>query len=166
MRRKLELHWICEARSHYNDYLFSALASSTDLSLKVHYMLGSVDSHPWKVEPKRGYINRTFTKRMGLDLTLLRKAIFKKRSVIFLVGGWFDITAAAVIILCSIKREPFLIWTDTPRDTNRSRQICGMIRKLWLKFVFRSASFVLGTGSGATTVLRQLGCDANKVVNL
>jgi glycosyltransferase involved in cell wall biosynthesis len=165
-KEKIRLNWICEAPSHYNDFLFELVACAQALQLEVHYMVASISSHPWKTRPRRDYAHRNYARRLGVDWLLLHRAALSRRPEMFVIGGWFDLTAISVITICALRSLPFAIWTDTPSEKGRRGSVFQFFRRRWIAFVFRHARYVLGTGEKALRVLSSMGCPRAKLLNL
>lgn len=163
---KSEIVWICEAPSHYNDFLFNKLAEELKDTFEVNYMHGAISSHPWKKSFPRKYPNRVYKKSFGIDWILVKKALTSGRSTVYIIGGWFDLTAVSLIIILFLTGGKFIIWTDTPDNVKSRSLFYGFLRKLWLKFVFSHSCFVMGTGKRALEILELVGCPKKKLVNL
>lgn len=165
MRHVDEVNWICENPSHYNDFLFNHLHRELEGRLLVHYMHKSVKSHPWKSQLPRMYEDRFYTRKIGIDWTIIKRAISQKNNL-FVIGGWFDKTAIIAIILLSVLRKPFLIWTDTPNLEKQRNFFFEKLRKAWIGFVFKHASVIMGTGKTALKALRSMQAPEVKLINM
>ena len=160
--------WICEAPSHYNDFLFNAIFrdSKGAINLELNYMMSKVDSHPWKSQPNRHYPYRHYKKVLGIDWNLVFKTLRANRNTLFIIGGWTDPTAMLTMIILSIRRRLFVNWTDSPSPTGVSGGIYKQIRSLWIPFVFSKSTYILGTGKMALSTLKEMGCPEPKLINL
>lgn len=160
-----EVNWICENPSHYNDFLFNQLHEELDGRLVVYYMHKSVKSHPWKSQLPRMYKDRPYSKKFGIDWNIVQKVTSRKKNV-FVIGGWFDKTAIVTIILLSVLGKPFLIWTDTPNVDKQRNYFFEKSRKVWIGFVFKHASVIMGTGKTALEALRSMQATESKLINM
>jgi glycosyltransferase involved in cell wall biosynthesis len=67
------------------------------------------------------------------------------------------------LVLC---RRPFAIWTDAPELGRRRPFWKEWLRTKWLRWVFRRAFRVMGTGQLALRNLRAMGCSESRLVDL
>lgn len=156
------LHWLAVQPTPYNDYLFRALAADPELDLTVHFREHGLASHPWKETLGVGYQSRTYRRRFGLDWQALWLAATDRRSF-FVIAGWDHPTAQLAALLRSTGGR-YAIWTDTPRAGGRSL-VRGALRTTWLRFLFRTAHRILGTGAPGVAALEALGCPREKLVS-
>lgn len=164
MARLPHLHWICWQPTPYNDFLFRSLAADPEITLTVHFMESVVPSHPWQSTMTTGFSSRIYRRILGLDWHLLRLAALDSHNF-FVIGGWQDPTIIAVINLLILLQRPFAIWTDTP-DVNRTRSsMRALLRKAWLQRIFNHASYMMGTGVHALSILEKMGCPSYKLIN-
>lgn len=156
------LHWICDAPSPYNAYLFRTLAAVPGFSLQVHYRRLGVSSHPWTQSLLDGYASREIEAGPLLDRVLTRAALDRDGAVL-LIGGWYDLTLQALI---TFARAPFAIWTDTPDLTATRSAAKEALRAAWLRRVLPRAARVFGTGVPALDVLAHMGAPRSRLENL
>src|SRR5205085_10597819 len=83
----------------------------------------------------------------------------------FVIAGWNDLAVISLLNLLIHFGRRFAIWTDTPRTDQRRSPLKAVLRSGWLRFVFRHATSVMGTGSPALGALSEMGCPAEKLVN-
>ncbi len=157
------IEWVCHSPSPYNDHLFRTLAGEFGDGFRVHYMHGASPIRPWRTELGRGYRWRVYESRV-LDATLLRNVINNPRAVL-VTGAWQDPTSQVGMARLALARRPYLIWNDVP-DLAKKRPIWkGLPRDLFLRWTFRNARAVMGTGQPALDAFREMGCPPDKLVN-
>lgn len=163
-----ELHWLCNSPSPYNARLFGAIERDSGLRLLVHYRHLSLGTHPWQTQLASGYRYRAYKSVLGLDWTLVRLALSRRSrldSCWFIIAGWDHPTAWMLLLLFGLRRAKYLIWTDAP-DIGRERK--GWrdgIRQTFLRWAFRRARYVMGTGRPTLSALKAMGAPAGKLVN-
>ncbi len=155
------LHWICDAPSPYNSYLFRTLAASPGIDLCVHFRRLGVASHPWTRSLLDGFESREIAPGRLVDPRLMRIAM-ESRTAALVVGGWYDLTLQALL---SFSSAPFAIWTDTPDVTSDRGALKDTLRAAWLRYVLPRAARVFGTGTQALSVLATLGAPPQTLVN-
>jgi glycosyltransferase involved in cell wall biosynthesis len=164
-RTRRPLHWISQIPTPYNDKLFRRLAKEDDLALLVHYMNARLASHPWKTPLGEGYDWRIYCRRFGIDWHVVRCAV-RERDGFMLLGGWHEPTVILVTILRALFGAPFAIWTDAPSPRAPARTTKQRLRERYLRWVFRRATAILGTGRMALANLQAMGCPSDKLVSL
>jgi glycosyltransferase involved in cell wall biosynthesis len=155
------LHWICDAPSPYNAYLFRTLAAVPGLRLQVHYRRLGVSSHPWTHSLLEGYQSRAITSGPVFDSVLMRAA-FDRDGAVLMVGGWYDLTLQALI---TFARAPFAIWTDTPDQAATRSAAKETLRAAWLRGVLPRAARIFGTGTPALEVLAGMGAPRSRLAS-
>lgn len=161
---KKTVHWLCWQPTPYNNFLFRSLTAKSNLELIVHFIEPVVASHPWRSVAPVGFEWRVFKKVLGVDWHLVRLALFH-RSAFFVIAGWHDTTMQLVISILGMRKRPYAIWTDTPDNAKQRPKIRGRLRGAWLRWVFRRAMRVLGTGSSGLQALAAIGCPEDRLVN-
>lgn len=163
-----ELHWLCNSPSPYNARLFGAIEHDSGLRLLVHYRHLSLGSHPWQTQLTSGYRYRAYEPVLGLDWTLVRLALSRRSrlgSCWFVIAGWDHLTAWALLALLGLRRAKFLIWSDAPDISRERKGWRDGVRGVFLRWVFRRARYVMGTGEPALSALKAMGAPAGKLVN-
>jgi glycosyltransferase involved in cell wall biosynthesis len=128
-------------------------------------MVPVVTSHPWKSQLRDGFASRIFTKRVGVDWTLVRAASTTK--AYFIIAGWHELSTQISIIILALRGQAFALLTDTPRKGWSSRNgIISVLRFVFLRMAFWRAHRVFGTGAVALERLKALGCSGRKLANL
>jgi len=164
-RGSLQVHWLCQLPTPYNDELFRAIDAQRVVDLIVHYER-SVDSDwPWKSELGSGYTHRFYRRALRVDWKVLRHA-FRATPPFFVVAGWHEPTVVLLLIALGLLRRPFAIWTDAP-DLGRHRPFWrDQMRGMFLRWVFGRSFRVMGTGQLALQNLRAMGCPEDRLVDL
>jgi len=155
------LHWICDAPSPYNSYLFRTLAASPGIDLCVHFRRLGVASHPWTRSLLDGFESREIAPGLLVDPRLMRVAMESRTSAL-VVGGWNDLTLQALL---SFSSAPFAIWTDTRDVTAERGALKRTLRSGWLRYVLPRAERVFGTGTQALAVLGAMGAPQRRLEN-
>ena len=158
----MKLQWISQLPSPYNNYLHGRVAKLPGLDLTVHYVEQVNEMYPWKALEVPSCAH-TFSPRWSLvDWDLLRRATAEDTRC--LVAGWRARTCIAVIVVLGLSGRRFAIWTDTLALDKRRGYLKRTLRQMWLQWVFRKATVVLGTGKPGIDGLVKMGCCASKVV--
>jgi len=152
---------VCDAPSPYNGFLFRSLTNQLDADLTVHFIRLALDSHPWQTPALDGFAWKVFDRRYLADWRFVRSATLS-RPAVFVIGGWYEMTTQLSL---SVMRCPFFIWSDTPNLTSRRHPAKALLRATWLRWVFRRAAYVMGTGQPALDAFAQMGCPTEKLVN-
>ncbi len=158
------LHWLCWQPTPYNDFLFRTLADDPDIDLTVHFRERVLASHPWQSNLAKGYRARFYHRILGLDWHVLSVAS-KEKDALFVIAGWDHLTVILLISFLGITGRRFAMWTDTPDLSRKRNPIFGFLRAHWLKWVFRRAIKILGTGEPGVKALGQMGAPASKLEN-
>lgn len=158
-----KLIWICALPTHYHLFFFRTLAQDPEIDLSVHFMRISQPSHPWKSRNNLGFPSRSYHQVLGIDWQLLRTAFTEKDSF-FIIAGWHEPTAIALINILMVLGKPFALWTDTPNLERKRNVMKRVLRASWLRKVFLSARFVMGTGEPALQALEKMGSQREKLV--
>ena len=153
MTRKL--YWFAPHQTPYNDYLFRHLANAIE-GFEVIYRVGSLSSHPWKTPLGQGYRHRSYQPFLGLDWRVTLLPITDAKAF-FVIAGWNTLTLVMVITLLRLLGRDYALWTDTPNMHRVGFAPKEWLRSLWLRWVFRGATRVLGTGRPAVDNLRLMG---------
>ena len=161
---KINVKWICELGTHYNDILFNTLDSNDNLNLEVFFIIEKLGSHPWKYN-KRLYKFKNYKTFFSVDWRLLRQGLTERKTV-WIIGGWFEFTALLIILFRSFLNWNYIIWTDTPDTRHRPKTLFNCFRNLLLKWILSHATFVMGTGKQSVPILHNLGARQNKTLNL
>lgn len=161
---KINVKWICELGTHYNDLLFNTLHTNDKLNLEVYFILEKLESHPWKYN-KRFYNFKNYKKTFYVDWKLLRLGITDRKTV-WIIGGWFDLTALLIILFRSFFNWNYIIWTDTPDKRVRPKTLFNFFRNILLKHILSHATFVMGTGKHSIPILNKLGAKHDKALSL
>jgi glycosyltransferase involved in cell wall biosynthesis len=160
---KSRVHWLGWQPTPYNDSLFISLAAEANIDLTVHYSNRVALSHPWQTKLAQGYRARYYRCVLGIDWHVLSLA-FRERDAFFVIASWVHPTAILLIILLGLRGRRFALWTDTPNRTQRRKPLFAFLRSLWLKWIFRNATKVMGTGQPAVEALRAAGAPEDKLV--
>jgi len=161
---KYRLHWLTWQPTPYNDFLFQALSADPEIDLTIHFRERVLTSHPWQSNLAQGYRSRYYHRILGVDWYVLSVA-FRERDAFYVVAGWDHPTAILLINLLSLMKRRFAIWTDTPDLGHKRNPLFDFLRSQWLKWVFRKATKVMGTGRRAIKVLRSMGAPQSKLIN-
>lgn len=162
------VHWLCDSPSPYNAQLFQALAREQDYELVVHYRRLALGSHPWQSSLTAGYTSREYQTWAGVDWTLLRHALRRTsghQPLAFVVGGWNHPTAWLLLLVLGLRRSNFMLWTDTPNLMLKRAGLRQTVRQRFLRWAFRRARYVMGTGIPAVQALEAMGAPADQLVN-
>jgi glycosyltransferase involved in cell wall biosynthesis len=156
------IHWVCDAPSPYNGFLFRSLTNALDADLTIHFIRLTLDSHPWQRPALDGFSWKVFDRRFLADWSFVRSALITRRRDVFVIGGWYEMTTQLALSLCT---APFVVWSDTPNLTSRRHPAKALLRAHWLRWVFGRAAYVMGTGQPALDAFAQMGCPTEKLVN-
>lgn len=140
--------------------LFRALGEG----VTVHFRFAGVEDRPWASALRDGYQSRVFHRRFGIDWHFI-KLVLGRQDTCFILCSWEDPTELASILLARLLRRHYVIWTDTPNLVAPRPWWKQHLRSMVLRFAFRGAYAVLGTGVPALQALRQMGCAAEKLVD-
>lgn len=160
----MNLQWISQLPSSYNNYLHSRVAELPGVDLTVHYVEQVNASYPWKTLGVPSLKYTSSPRWSVIDWNLLRRVTAEDTRC--LVAGWRARTCVAVIVVLGLSGKRFAVWTDTPALDKRRGFLKRSLRHVWLQWVFRKATVVLGTGKPGIDALVKMGCCASKVVEL
>ncbi|MCJ7785102.1 MAG: glycosyltransferase family 4 protein [Desulfobacterales bacterium] len=160
---RYRLHWLSWQPTPYNDFLFRTLAADQEFDLIIHFRDKVVASHPWQSNFGKGYRCRYYYRVLGVDWYILATAL-RERGAFFIIAGWDHPTAILLINLLSLIGRRFALWTDTPDISRKRSPLFAFLRSRWLKWVFRRANKVMGTGRPGVDALREMGVAQTKLV--
>ncbi|MEZ5353910.1 MAG: glycosyltransferase [Bryobacteraceae bacterium] len=157
------IEWVCHSPSPYNDYLFGTLAREFGDGFRVHYLHAASGTHPWRTEFGKGYRWRVYGRGL-VDGELLRSVLGNARALL-VTGAWQDATSELCMVGLARAGRPYLIWNDAPDLRKRRTWWKAAVRGTFLRFAFRHARAVMGTGPMALEAFQAMGCPAGKLVN-
>lgn len=165
-QEKLHIHLYHKLPTPYNDMLFRALDADSRVELDVYHLWKSRGNRPWTVKLATGYRNHYLdTKILGIDFTLLKKAITEHDSF-FLIGDWAHVSSIVVLIARILTKSPVAIWADTPQEHLPRPWYKKAPRKLFLSWLLPRMNIVFGTGNPGTRTLKEMGVPETKVADL
>src|SRR5262249_18359101 len=135
-----------------------------DFLLTVHYRERVVSSHPWRSPLGHGYDARYYRRLLGGDWRLLGLAV-RESGRLFVLGGWDHLPPLFLVPALRLLRRRYAIWTDTPNSMRRRHLIKAWLRAKWLRWIFRGAVQVMGTGKPGVQTLCRMGAPPEKVIN-
>ena len=144
MSKKKTIVWYCPNQTHYQQYLFNKIVESQYFNFKVVYFNKKLRKYPWKQDFKANTEEKFLNKQLfKIDFN----HIFHKKShdPTYIIAGWSEPTMILMLTYLAIRRIPYLINTDTPRN----REIVGAkekLRKYWLDFILSRSQSILVTG--------------------
>lgn len=156
--RFIALHWVCAAPTPYNDFLFGRLASERWCDLTVHYLSGGLPSHPWQTR-RADYRQRLC--RGPVDLGLLRHTLDGRAQ--FLVAGWNQPTAWALMASLRGRGRPYLFFSDTPSQRPRP-WYHRHLREAVVGPALDGTKAVLTTGPTGRAAYRQFGLPDRQII--
>jgi glycosyltransferase involved in cell wall biosynthesis len=159
-----KLEWVTWQPTPYNDYLFRSISADPSLDLTVHFVAPVLATHPWRSQLGTGFRSRIFKQRLGLDWHMLGMAV-REKDRFFVVAGWQQTATIGLLNVLILLRRKFAIWTDTPDLAKRRPFPKSTVRSGFLRYLFRNATRVMGTGAPAVNALAQMGCPTEKLVN-
>lgn len=154
-----KLHWLCNAPSPYNNFLFDHLANNLPCEFQVHYLHVDEPEHRPFLKSKNSYAWRLI-KGGIFDKILLKEARCKES--LFVVGGWQKLV---YLRLFFIAKGRYVLWTDTPQFNKKRNILKDYLRSILLEFVFTHAKVIMGTGVPSLKMLNQMGAPHDKLIN-
>lgn len=160
-----KIHWISVHPTHYHSFLFENVGEMDNIDLTVYYENDHLVKYPWsKKEKIKSFWEYSIT-NLKKKIIRLVPAINSKENSLFIINGWASTYLFLLIPFLAIKRYPIIIWTDTPRENSKRGYAIGLLRRIWLLFIFKHAYKVFGTGEIAVGILEKMGCKKDKLVN-
>ncbi|MFN7919392.1 MAG: glycosyltransferase [Bryobacteraceae bacterium] len=157
------IEWVTHSPSPYNDHLFATLHRRLPFPLMVHYRYPAHESYPWKTPLRQGYPSRVYERNFGIDWHLLRE--LRKPGKMFITSSWEDATSELAIIECAARGQRYMTFNDTPNPYKVRPWWKERGRAAFLRFAFRHAWRVMGTGTPALRELERMGCPREKLVD-
>jgi glycosyltransferase involved in cell wall biosynthesis len=159
---------VSEAPTPHNNYLFSALARNSGLSMELNYVFSAdrVPGRPWK--SLRADIPGMKAVRTGLgswfDRRLFLQALRNRRTVFFVIG-WNHPILYLTILVVGIRRGYLLMWFDTPNPNRKQAawQPKYWLNKLIVQMINRTSGTIFATGRQARIGLQRLGLGEEKI---
>jgi len=158
------LLWVCSTLPPYNGFLFRSFSAHPGIALRVVVNKLYDERHPWQTDLTRGFNARQIRLVAGIDWGLVKEAIWSRNTLV-IIAGW---NVPAVILFASllaVRRAAFVLWTDTPDVDGWRPPLKSALRALWLRWLFRRARSVMGTGEPALDALRKMGCPQGKLLH-
>jgi glycosyltransferase involved in cell wall biosynthesis len=159
-----QVHWVCHSPSPYNDFLFRALSEGFRVPIQVHFTVATSHQHRWRPQTNTGYTSRVYRPHLGVDWQLIG-AVLRNPKSLFVTNCWQDPTSQLVLLCLMAIDRPYIIWNDTPSENGSGRFLKRVLRKRFLRLVFRRALVVMGTGRTALGVLAKMGCPESKLID-
>ncbi|WP_130470375.1 glycosyltransferase family 4 protein [Candidatus Magnetaquicoccus inordinatus] len=167
------LVWFCPEFTPYHDALFAAIARDGRFDLRVIIMMGPTLTHPFALDSARPYQWQIADTGSRIDWRLIRTVLNEEPDAWFLIASYYTPTLVATLLAVAQSKRPWLYWTDTPLPQHIQWQgrLPGhrpwwlrLIRRFFLRWIFRHAYRSLATGDAGVTAIRQLGCPKEKSV--
>ena len=159
----MRLLWLCSTLPPYNGFLFRSLSAQPDIGLQVVVNKMEDARHPWQTELTHGFNARPIRRITGIDLGLLREALWSRNTMI-VIAGWNVPAVILFVSLLAVRRASFVLWTDTPDVRAYRPPLKAALRDRWLRWLFGCARAVMGTGTPALEALQEMGCPAGKLL--
>jgi len=155
-KQKNKLFWIIDHPTHYHIFLTNTINEKTDWDLRFFCYKKVYTSHPWQevlsstIVPH--YLNSNFLK----NLNLLKGALNAKKTDLFVIAGWNNPIYLLIILILRCRKNPLVIWTDTPKKIKQTPSLLQKYKNQFLKFTFQSKnSFLFVTGEIGKKVAQQ-----------
>lgn len=162
---KITLNWYAIHPTIYNDFLFQELNKVEEVDLTIYFLKEIKTSHPWKKGLNGQYKKAFLCNYCLFDLKHFYKAIFAPKTELYLLTGWNNINLILLGLILSVKKHPFLIWTDTPNTIKERKGIKQYLRKVLLNFLFKRTKYFLVTGHAGEKMAIKAGVSKEKVIN-
>ncbi len=162
---KKKLFWFSWQPTPYNDTLFRLIHQESKLDLFVVYRSRIESSHPWKTPLASGYNKVYYNNKWGIDFKSIIY-VFKNKNAHFVLAGWDHPTAWIVLSLLNIFNRSYSVWTDTPNNITRNKNVKERLRSAWLKWILSNAKCNLATGDIGISALLHIGGDKSKMIAL
>ncbi len=149
---------------HYNDHLFHEISRS-GIDISVNYAHKVLGNYPWKEKTAYSFPHRNCSYWMGVDFSLIRKAIFS-RNTTFMIAGWDTFFKNILLLTLIIFRKRYTIWTDTVKPNANRGSLKSFVRRIWLQFIWTNAYKILTTGEVGVRAMNKIyPAGASKIIN-
>ncbi len=146
--------------------MWEEYAKIGEIIVNVYYCASTHSDRKWQVDRAMG-VNEHFLKSFNIGKnSYLNIGIFKvfKNHEIWIIGGYSDITAQILIILCKLCRKPHIIIFDGV-SPKKLREKENWLKFWWKKLLVNSCTAFLGNGSVGKLYAKKLGIPNNKIFN-
>lgn len=159
--------WVTDAPTPYNEFLFNAIAADERFSLWVHYSRLRQGTHPWRQTFGQRYrwSAGRHLRPLCLQFAIAIARARRRGGTLVVVAGWRRLTFLSALAVLMLSKGSYSIWTDTPRERLERNRLRRTLRNRWVKLVLDRATFVMGTGVQALTVLHRMGARQSSLVN-
>ena len=152
--------------THYFAFFLRHLQNSLSKSvtMEVDYLDEVNAKYPWTSNFREGYTssvsNGSFFKK-----ELINK-ILKESDAVFVLAGWERTDKLFLILLLSMLRRKFLVYTDTPDTYKERNRVKDFARNLVLRFISVNAYGILVTGNIGIAKVNEWPFKFRRVINL
>lgn len=160
---QLNIHWLCPEPTPYHAAFFHELDKDPEVSLQVHFMTGSLDSHPWQRSPEMSFRHRIVDFRFGLDSHLFALALDPSNR--FVISGWNSPFLVTFISWLALLRREFLFWSDTPNPFKKRGTLKKLVHRAVSSLTFQTSRKMLATGEPGIDAFSAMGCPRTKLVS-
>jgi glycosyltransferase involved in cell wall biosynthesis len=158
------VEWVCSSPAPYTSYMFRILNAALPVDFRIHFTRAGSTAHYWSTPLAKGFPARVYDRCWGIDFQLV-KTVVRNHSGLFVSNCWQDLTTELLIVYLALRGRRYILWSDTPDLRKRRTLLKRVARSLFLRFAFRRAYAVMGTGTPALAVFQNMGCPAEKLVN-
>lgn len=170
----LTIHFVHSGPTPHNNYLLDALASLPGIILHRHYLFGPnrIPGRPWKGMKAGDVQTERIRTSVGtrFDWTLLRLALFDRKSVFFVIGWDFPVLVWFLLIL-GLRRRPLIMWDDGPSEESLAAihqrwNLRQIIKRSLIRVINRTPGTYFHTGNVTRQPIIELGIAEEKLENL
>lgn len=146
-RLPIEILLIINHPTHYHVHLINEIVKTELFDLQVFSYRKTTASHPWtKVFPSKVPINYLYNAWL-LKARITLRALVSTKNTCFIIAGWNKPFYILLLNILRLRRQSFILWTDTPRRKTTLSLTAYRIKNAWIRFLFSSKrSFLFVTG--------------------
>jgi len=152
--------WLAVDPAPYNWEFYKGLRQHFGSSFSLYFDATERGLVPWLARIDEYEWVRRLTPSTACRLV----ANLRRSPDVFVIScGWSGPIRKCILLILSLERREFAIWTDTPANGSSTRH---RVRNVALRPILGAARAILGTGNLALRVLQEMGVDEAKLVNL
>lgn len=159
------LSWCTVNQVPYFEDLFTRLEENPFIQLEVTYAETHLSKYPLKDAMGVGYSWHDAAGMRGMARLIWQ--VLRERDRTWVFVSWGPPAFALAMVLASLLRCRFFVFTDTPVVAGRTTSVFRRrVRSMLISSWFRSATGVIGTGELAIARLREMGAPEARLHNL
>ena len=163
MLKRIKIGILTSIPTPYRKPQWEAYSRIENAAFDVFYSSKIHKDRKWNFD-KANVVNEIFLDRFNLGKLNLEVFSLVKKYDLWIIGGYSDLTAQLLILLCRILRIPYVVMFDGI-SPNKIEAKENKIKFAWKKFLVKGCFAFLGNGTVGKLYAKKLGIPDEKIYN-